>query len=251
MTTKLKPGDWVRTVLGFYCEVLDVMPTLVIVRKGLERHTIGNGAVEDVLPCSPEHMARITRAAMAMSRERKGAGKKWLYSPAADAVEEAVHAAERADKIWRALQWHTRERYSRGEACEGLVVTKHDMFSSVDSLTREVDAITTERDILLAKVDALQRRTDRHDRAKNLGQAVEGDAAIMARLTAERDALRHVNIGGIGGCQENTTVDVLALMRERDRMRAAIHTELLGMQTSAVPYDGAQATRLKRALGEG
>ncbi len=42
---------------------------------------------------------------------------------------------------------------------------------------------------LKRQLSALQRRTSRHSHAKDLGQAVEGDAAIMARLTAERDDL--------------------------------------------------------------
>lgn len=47
-----------------------------------------------------------------------------------------------------------------------------------------------ENEELRTKLAALQRRTDRHDHAKDLGQAVEGDAVVMARITSERDELR-------------------------------------------------------------
>lgn len=53
-----------------------------------------------------------------------------------------------------------------------------------------IDRLVTERDALRAELDAMHRRTSRHDHAKNLGQAVEGDAAIMARLTMERDIFK-------------------------------------------------------------
>jgi len=44
--------------------------------------------------------------------------------------------------------------------------------------------------ILSKALEALQRRTARYDHAKDLGQAVDGDAAIMSRLTFERDAAK-------------------------------------------------------------
>jgi len=47
-----------------------------------------------------------------------------------------------------------------------------------------------ERDEALAKVATLQTRTQRHERAKNLGQAVEADVATMNALIRERDEAR-------------------------------------------------------------
>lgn len=54
--------------------------------------------------------------------------------------------------------------------------------------------------------------------------------AQLSRLAAELDRIRpflqNVSIGGIGGCQENTTVNVLALMAQRDAALADLATIL-------------------------
>lgn len=60
---------------------------------------------------------------------------------------------------------------------------------SADLLSMLADK-TLECEQLNAKLSALYRRTSRHSLAKNLGQAVEGDAVTMARVIEERDALR-------------------------------------------------------------
>jgi chromosome segregation ATPase len=54
-------------------------------------------------------------------------------------------------------------------------------------VARELIRKSEEIAILRKALEALQRRTARHDHAKDLGQAVDGDAAIMSRLTLERD----------------------------------------------------------------
>jgi chromosome segregation ATPase len=53
---------------------------------------------------------------------------------------------------------------------------------------RELKRLTDEIEALRTKLDVLQRRTSRHSLAKDLGSAVDADAAIMARITSERDA---------------------------------------------------------------
>lgn len=55
------------------------------------------------------------------------------------------------------------------------------VYSALPELLDEVEALRN-------KLDVLQRRTTRHSLAKDLGSAVDADAAIMARITAERDA---------------------------------------------------------------
>lgn len=54
--------------------------------------------------------------------------------------------------------------------------------------TDTVLPLLNEIESLRTKLDVLQRRTTRHSLAKDLGSAVDADAAIMARITAERDA---------------------------------------------------------------
>lgn len=67
----------------------------------------------------------------------------------------------------------------------------------------ELRAKDAEIAALRNKLDALQRRTSRHSLAKDLGSAVEGDAAIMARMTAEIAELKAV----IGRVQHEWQVD--------------------------------------------
>lgn len=64
-----------------------------------------------------------------------------------------------------------------------------DALEAFDAAKDAPDARDLEIAALRTQLAAIQRRTSRHSLAKDLGSAVDGDAAIMARMTAEIAAL--------------------------------------------------------------
>jgi hypothetical protein len=60
MTRKLKPGDWVFLKNGTFTHVKNVHSHCCDTSHGIFTPAM----LKSIAPCSPEHMARITRAAM-------------------------------------------------------------------------------------------------------------------------------------------------------------------------------------------
>jgi hypothetical protein len=126
---------------------------------------------------------------------------------------------ERVDNIWRALQRHARESRSRGDACEGLVVTKQDVSVSARQLVLEVDALAA----------GLVKVSQELSQALLLNAAHEQDEADLKK---ERDRLRAAIAAEISGAERCAAGAVDSLDKPTREWFAR------------------KAERLKRALGE-
>lgn len=106
-----------------------------------------------------------------------------LHEDIRSASKKIADANKRAERAEAEL---TSARTERDDARKDARVNQE----KFEVAHRALERAEAERDEAIAKVATLQTRTQRHERAKNLGQAVEADIATMNALIAERDDAR-------------------------------------------------------------